>query len=173
LNQLGIDKEILCEPKFLLILVYQTLVKVPCQHCSHSINESQFNFLKSKLEKLIDLYQLDISLLKNIKIINSHGCDKCLNGVIGRTIIAEIVEPDLEILGALRNSDYVLAHKLWREKGGITYQEHALEKILKGEICPVNYESKVQSLDDLGFYAEIDKPFYAEIFKDVEWGESC
>ena len=172
LNNLGMEKEVLTEPNFFLALVYQTLVKVPCQHCASSIDDQRYTNIKERSETLIKRYNLKLALLNNIKIINSKGCEKCSFGVTGRTLIAEIVEPTIDILEELKVGNFNQAYSLWREDGGITYQEHALEKILKGGICPVSYEDKVQSLADVGFYADIDSHRYATVLNDVDWGVS-
>ncbi|OIN82941.1 GspE/PulE family protein [Francisella sp. TX07-6608] len=169
LNNLGMDKEVLTEPNFFLALVYQTLVKVPCAHCAHTIDDQEYTALKERINKLIDIYVLDHALLRNIKIINPQGCSECSFGVTGRTLIAEIVEPNIAILAALQNSDFNQAYALWRQDGGITYQEHALLKILQGQICPVGYEDKVQPLVVDSFYADIDKEHLAHVFNKVEW----
>ncbi|BCD92281.1 hypothetical protein fh0823_24200 [Francisella halioticida] len=89
--------------------------------------------------------------------------------MVGRTLIAEIVEPTIQILAELKEGNFNEAYRLWRKDGAVTYQEHALEKILKGQICPIGYEDKVCSLADEGFYSEIDKAFYAQVFKNVDW----
>ena len=172
LNNLGMDKEVLTEPNFFLALVYQTLVKVPCKHCCHNIDNDTYTDIKYRIKGLIGSYKLKNSLLGNIKIINPKGCNECSFGVIGRTLIAEVVEPTIDILDALKEGHYNLAYKLWRSGGGITYQEHALEKILKGEICPMGYEDRVQSLANVGFHADVDKDYYTTVFKDIKWSIS-
>ena len=170
LNNLGMEKEVLTEPNFFLALVYQTLVKVPCKSCAKSIDDEKYTSMKERIKTLIKRYNLKLALLNNIKIINSKGCEKCSFGVTDRTLIAEIVEPTIDILEELKVGNFNQAYSLWREDGGITYQEHALEKILKGDICPVAYEDKVQSLSDTGFYADIDSQRYATVLNNVEWG---
>jgi len=172
LNNLGMEKEVLTEPNFFLALVYQTLVKVPCKSCAKSIDDNKYTSIKGRIKTLIKRYNLKLSLLNNIKIINTKGCEECSFGVTGRTLIAEIVEPTIEILEELKIGNFNQAYSLWRDGGGITYQEHALEKILKGEICPLAYEDKVQSLSDTGFYADIDSQRYATVLNDVDWGVS-
>lgn len=169
LNHLGMSKEVLTEPNFFQAMVYQTLVKVPCHHCSIGIDQDIE--LKLRIEKLINLYGLDISLLANVRIVNKQGCEHCHFGVNGRTLVAEIVEPTMQILESLKDGEFNKAYKLWRDGGGVTYQEHALEKILKGDICPVAYEDKVSPLVNDGFYAEVDKDLYSKIFKNTEWGD--
>lgn len=170
LNNLGMEKEVLTEPNFFLALVYQTLIKVSCQHCASSIDDERYVNIKSRIKTLMQRYGLKLSLLNNIRIINKKGCDKCSFGVSGRTIVAEIVEPTIDILASLKIGDFNQAYRLWREDGGITYHEHALEKILKGEICPTAFEDKVQSLSDTGFYFDIDSQRYATVLNHVEWG---
>jgi type II secretory ATPase GspE/PulE/Tfp pilus assembly ATPase PilB-like protein len=169
LNNLGMEKEVLTEPNFFLALVYQTLIKVPCRYCATGINDDRYTALKERIQTLIQRYNLEESLLVNIRIINTKGCDQCSFGVVGRTLIAEIVEPTIEILEALKIANFNQAYNLWRENGGITYQEHALEKILKGQICPIGYENKVQSLADIGFYGDIDNKYYNKVFVDTKW----
>jgi len=172
LNNLGMEKEVLTEPNFFLALVYQTLVKVPCKRCAKSIEDDKYTSIKARIKDLIKRYNLKLSLLDNIQIINSKGCEECSFGVTGRTLIAEIVEPTIEILEELKIGNFNQAYSLWREDGGITYQEHALEKILKGDVCPLAYEDKVQSLAETGFYADIDSQRYATVLNDVDWGVS-
>ena len=172
LNNLGMEKEVLTEPNFFLALVYQTLVKVPCKSCAKSIDDEKYTSIKGRIKTLIKRYNLNLSLLNNIKIINTKGCEECSFGVTGRTLIAEIVEPTIDILEELKVGNFNQAYRLWRENGGITYQEHALQKILKGEICPLAYEDKVQSLAETGFYADIDSQRYATVLNDVDWGVS-
>lgn len=168
---LGMSIDILTEPSFLLALVYQTLIKTPCNHCATKLT-TEHQELKERLISLINRYSLDESLLYNVRIINSKGCQHCHYGVSGRTIVAEIIEPTLKLLAACKNNDHQLAHKAFREDGGITYKEHALMKILMGQICPLAYENKVSSLAEDNIYDDIDQNFYAKIFQDVQWGDS-
>jgi type II secretory ATPase GspE/PulE/Tfp pilus assembly ATPase PilB-like protein len=111
-------------------------------------------------------------LLENVRIINSDGCKHCHYGVSGRTIVAEIIEPKLQLLESCKNNNHKLAHQAFREDGGITFKEHALMKIFMGEICPLAYENKVSSLAEDNIYHDIDQDFYANILKDVQWSDS-
>jgi type II secretory ATPase GspE/PulE/Tfp pilus assembly ATPase PilB-like protein len=168
---LGMAVDILTEPSFLLALVYQTLIKTPCHHCAMKIADD-YQELKERLVALINRYSLDESLLENVRIINTDGCKHCHYGVSGRTIVAEIIEPKLQLLEACKNNDHKLAHLAFRADDGMTYKEHALIKILMGQICPLAYENKVSSLAEDNIYHDIDQDFYENIFKNVQWGDS-
>ena len=166
---LGMDVDYLTEPNCLLTLVYQTLIKTPCNKCYKTFTLDDCNELRLKLQKIIQVYHLDERLLQKVRIINSTGCRHCNKGVKGRTIIAEVIKPNIELLEAFRKNDHVAAHIAFRKNGGITQREHAISKILQGQICPLDYENKVSPLVDNCIYANIDVGFYENVFKSFEW----
>ncbi|GGF91998.1 MULTISPECIES: GspE/PulE family protein [Cysteiniphilum] len=168
---IGMEREVVCSPDFLLLLVYQTLVQTLCHDCSLSIeeydatNSSRKSVIKS-IYACIEKYNLDESLIKNIRFKNKKGCSNCNHlGVKGRTVVAEVVSPTSSMLVHIRNKEHELAYKVWREKGGMTIKEHGLVKVLEGMVCPEALESKVGPLHIEKTEDLFDKNFYKNIIK--------
>lgn len=166
---LGMDVDYLTEPNCLLALVYQTLIKTPCDKCYKVLDSNEFNELKLKLQSICKNYDLDEKLLQKVRIINPTGCKCCNKGVLGRTIVGEVVKPNLELLEAFSNNDHMAVHLAFRKNKGITQREHAISKILQGQICPLDYENKVSSLLGNNIYDKIDIAFYKNVFQDFMW----
>lgn len=160
---LGIDREVLTEPGFFSALVYQSLLKTPCQHCAKTLDQFNDTSLNQRFSLILARYCLDSAYLSNVRIVNEAGCEHCLHGIAGRTVVAEVLTPNLAILEALKIGDYAAAYEAWRQSGEMTFKEHALYKIFKGEICPVDFEQSVQMLDEESIYADIDQAFYGKV----------
>ena len=142
----------LSDPTLLTGLVFQKLVRKTCPHCKIQLigNEDRLpdNGILNRISKVIDMSQANIHIV-------GDGCSKCQGtGIKGRTILAEVVAPDPEMLRILRETESVeAARQHWVEKqNGKTVIHHALDKIASGDIDPVQAERVVGPLiQDLVF----------------------
>jgi type II secretory ATPase GspE/PulE/Tfp pilus assembly ATPase PilB-like protein len=58
-------------------------------------------------------------------------------GILGRTVVAEIVRPSQRLLDVTREKGVPAAREFWlRHAGGATIADHALEKICAGLVDP-------------------------------------
>lgn len=154
LIQLGFDRHVVTSPGFLSLLVYQTLAPVLCQHCRISLAEKAKNKEDIKTQELVKRlshvfshetyrYGMSIDDIKtNIYFANTEGCNQCRNGFTGRTVLAEMVDPDPILLQHFRNSEYEKGIRHWKQRGGTTVLEHAIQKMLRGMIDPYSVENK-------------------------------
>jgi len=46
-----------------------------------------------------------------------------------------------------------------------------LMKILMGEVCPLDYEQKIEPIGMQSIYWEIDKDYHATVFQNVEFSK--
>lgn len=87
----------------------------------------------------------------DIRIRNEEGCEHCkMTGISGRTICAEVIAPDFEMLNHFKLQDPSGALKYWLETSddnilsnnmkGKSAQEHAILKMSKGLISPFDLE---------------------------------
>lgn len=142
------------------VFCHQKLVQTLCPECSKPAVASEDLNVKTFIRELVETYHVDPSRVQ----LRGTGCSSCypaghrLAGIKGRTIVAETVRFNRLIIEALRESeDTDAARRAWRsqrvaeyhEKGtlGKTLGEHALYKLLKGEISPDTYIGVADTFD--------------------------
>lgn len=152
LSDFGITPSVMGSPEFLTGLVYQKLMPTLCQECSVSLDEAVESANVSK--ELTELSQRVKEVTESrhiIKIRKEGGCPHCNNlGVVGRQVCAEIIAPDFQLLHHFREQDAIGAYAYWRTLSdndmdsnnmiGKTALEHALVKMRKGLISPIDIE---------------------------------
>lgn len=150
--EIGISRDVLTTPGFLLLIVYQKLVRKLCPHCK--IPASKF-YRKERLEVFSQLVPTE-----KIHAWNRSGCKHCENnpvkGVSGRTVVAEMVLPNDELLCLIREGKSIEARALWRQnRTGLDHPstqgkeaiEVALYKMAMGEVAPEEIEDNFEPLE--------------------------
>ncbi len=142
------------------VFCHQKLVQTICPKCSTPAVKSQDLSTRNFVLELVSTYHVDPGKVR----VRGTGCDKCypvghrLAGINGRTVVAETVRFNRLIIEALRSSDDTdAARKAWRsqrvaeyhEEGtlGKTLGEHALFKLLDGQIAPETYIGVADEFD--------------------------
>lgn len=116
----------LTDPELVTGIIAQRLVKKLCTHCCL---EKQTTHLGDEINAIIAYFNI------TLKAANSKGCDYCDNGYDGRTVIAEVIQPDYTFLQFIANEKRQDAIDYWlNELEGMPMAEHAWIKILKGEV---------------------------------------
>jgi type II secretory ATPase GspE/PulE/Tfp pilus assembly ATPase PilB-like protein len=78
----------------------------------------------------------------------SNGCKDCRHGYAGRSVVAEIVKPDQELLNLLCAGERRAAEKYWLERlNGRTFIHHAFDKIIAGTVDPLQIEARIGKLE--------------------------
>jgi type II secretory ATPase GspE/PulE/Tfp pilus assembly ATPase PilB-like protein len=137
---IGFSMETLTTPGFWQLIVYQALVPVLCK-CKLPAR-GQIDNVLDYIEHRFDGLSTD-----SMHIKNPDGCLECRHtGVIGQTVVAEMLQPDRALLELLRAGKLFDAEKLWRSRAdgrfdspdmrGKTVFQHALYKAFLGEIDP-------------------------------------
>lgn len=153
LTDFGITPSVMGSPEFLTGLVYQKLMPVLCPHCSVPLVDKikggnasvELMELTNRIQEITDIEKADIRLK------NEEGCSSCYHGVSGREVCAEVISPDFTMLRLFREQDAIGAYIYWRslsdgddtstDMTGKTALEHALSKMLKGQVSPYDIES--------------------------------
>lgn len=148
----GVSDDILCSKDFFSTLIYQTLVPVVCNECAHT-SEKYFELHKN--DDVADKLKLRInevtseSDFKLIKFKNKNGCSACNNlGIIGRTVVAEILLPDDEMRDAIAKKDEALLRKIFVKNGGKFALDYGIDKMHMGLCDPNDVEEKLGRLDE-------------------------
>ena len=106
----GVDRDVLATPGALKLLVYQALLPVNCPHCKVRGDEllASDDRMEPYIARLNRLYRMTP---EQLYFRNPDGCPQCrreglpeLNGFKGRTVVAEMCEPDDQMLEFLKDS---------------------------------------------------------------------
>jgi general secretion pathway protein E len=163
-KEVGLSRDELTAPQILNTLVYQALVPKLCPHCAQTTDEAvtaaqqlaqqssiaterhantdDYQYLVETIDTLQNRFKIDTQRLKWRKV---GGCEHCRHsGLKGRTIVAEVWQPDRVWLEHTRNHrDYeALLHYRSFSDGdftssnmnGKTVFEHCIYKALLGVI---------------------------------------
>jgi type II secretory ATPase GspE/PulE/Tfp pilus assembly ATPase PilB-like protein len=148
---IGLHREVISARNFISAIAYQKLVKVLCPHCKipakGNISDALRKILAAK-------YRLE---LDKIYIRNHEGCSHCAGGTVGRTVCAEVVVPDMDMLDMFRAGDYPAAERAWRKTRiagfgeedctGKLAIEHAIYKMSIGMVCPLDVQEEFESFE--------------------------
>lgn len=158
-GELRIPRSVLATPGFINLYVYQALLPKTCECGLHGTRMK--NVLGAdKLQQIERLFSFDVEA---IRLRNSDGCELCarpnlpdLNGARGRTVVAEMFEPDEQDLVYIRDAKNIELAAYQRTKRtvgfdvpdstGKTVFEVAMYKVFAGIIDPREAE-RITSLD--------------------------
>ncbi len=153
LTGIGVERSLLCSPDILSGLIYQTLVPVLCSRCKVSIDEWLASAENDDRRKNF-VYRIRKALLSRNKTVDQigfrgTGCVACKHtGVQGRSVLAEIVQPDDALVELLRRGDLSVARQYWIENlGGKPVAEHGVQAIATGQASPLDVEWKIGPLN--------------------------
>lgn len=171
-----VSRDFLAAPGVLKLLVYQSLLPRLCPHCAKPLAQLLAGgeaadgcwrdgaYWSDWLAQLAQLYGVGADVVaQTLKIRCSAGCEACrkpelpqLNGWSGRTVAAEIIEPErtLGFLEALRRRDVQAARQAWHagcrsplnsaDMRGKSAMECAMYKAWMGWVDPRDIEPAFQ-----------------------------
>lgn len=167
LASLGVKLDLLATPGHLRLMVYQALLPKNCTHCrvpgpqllATPEGKAEHGEYLARLKRL---YGLEPGQLR---FRNEDGCDQCrrdglpeLNGLAGRTVVAEVIEsPDMHMLELIKNGDSLAMHRYQASLPRAGYQdadmtnksalECAIFKMSRGEFDPRQVEDRFESFE--------------------------
>lgn len=144
LHDLGVEDSLVYDPGLVKGLVNQSLTRVLCPSCKTPY-ERGANSIASDLRARIEKHCIPEHVF-----FQGEGCSHCNNrGIIRRTAIAEIIQPNLAFMRCFREHGRAEAQAFWvREQGGVTKNAHLIERINEGMIDPSHGERDVCQIDD-------------------------
>lgn len=141
---LGVPLNTMTDPTIVTGLICQRLLKVLCPCC------------KVPFAKVLERYAVDdrkralaAAPVGDI-FVAGEGCEKCNGtGIAGRTVVAEVVVPDQELMDLLRRGEKQQAIQSWRSRGNATMLDSAIRKISLGLCDPFQAEEEVGPLSSI------------------------
>ncbi len=148
LKDQGVDDFKLTDPDLVTGLIAQRLVKKLCPCCSVTLSEFEDKYGRirdSDIErKVIEGHE------NSVRFPEPEGCTECFQGYAGRTVIAEVIEPDHIFLNLVSQGKRQEATEYWQNNlGGITMAEHAWIKVIEGSVSVHDAMSKVSHMDKI------------------------
>ncbi|HOV56413.1 MAG TPA: ATPase, T2SS/T4P/T4SS family [Rhodanobacteraceae bacterium] len=172
LHHLGIARSDLTDETFISGIVNQKLLRLLCPDCSVPIVQKLAHLPPDLVRRLIRLSLPD----QNAVRVAGDGCERCRGSrYIGRTVAAEIVIPDREILAHIQRDEGTLAKAYWRagmsvydkSRSGRTSLDQGIEKMAKGLVSPMDVERVLGPLDSQ-FTPEKEREWYRKAVRKHE-----
>jgi general secretion pathway protein E len=141
---LEIPVSMMADPTIITGLICHRLVKVLCPHCKQRFTGVHPRYSPEDSKRIMGVVDIEVDHVH----VMGNGCDSCMNtGIMGRTVVAEIVVPDHTLMTHIRRGDRDKAYAYWRTSGGRTMLDHAIDKIKQGLIDPFQAEDEVGQLN--------------------------
>lgn len=134
LLRLGMEEANFFVPGFFNILVAQSLVPLNCTHCC----------LDRHTDKTMEKrYRTLFKGSTDLRYRNVGGCTHCHKGIVGRTLLAEVLLVDREIRALFKQCDYDGINDYMRANNISSRHQHAQAKIGLGLIDPELVEERI------------------------------
>lgn len=145
LRDIGVDQGLITDPALVTSLMNQSLVRTLCPECSVPYSDRAVAlsaYERNRIESTCDVAKVRML---------GPGCSKCRRGTNGRSLVAEIIRPDLAFMEVFKTRGKNAARQYWIESmGGITKSDHVLRRIHEGVVDPLQAEQ------DIGY--TLDRP---------------
>ncbi|HEX2544500.1 MAG TPA: ATPase, T2SS/T4P/T4SS family [Ramlibacter sp.] len=139
---LGLPLATMTDPSLVTGLVCQRLLKVLCPCCRQPLAQVQERYAREDLQRV-----LAVAPIARL-FVAGPGCAQCQGtGIAGRTVVAEVVLPDAQLMALLRRGDKLAARALCRQRGDTCMLAHAIAKVASGLCDPFQAEEEVGPLD--------------------------
>ena len=144
IHDLGVEDNLVFDPALMKGIVNQSLTRVLCSNCKVPYLQHRERLSADQRSRI------ESSCIPEQIYLKGEGCTKCSGrGIVDRTAIAEIMQPDLPFMRMYRDHGKAEAQVFWvREQGGITKNEHLIRRINEGIVDPTHGERDVCPLDE-------------------------
>ena len=166
LRDIGLDPYLVYDHHLLRGMFCQRLLRGVCMHCRIPLKDAPgelgptyrevirrtraglalMDASRSRVASATVFDRLKEPDLSHVYVSNPEGCPKCYRGRSGRTVCAEVIETDQRLMDLLQENKLKEAEEYWLSPygmNGITMLWHALEKIRRGEVSPLDAEMEV------------------------------
>jgi len=150
LRELGVPMELLTMPGFVSGIVYQRLVPVLDAQTAVPFDQAAHTLPLGLAERVRAVCRGDTSGVR-LRSVGAPG-----GGIAARTVCAEFVVPDRQLLAHIAAQDFLGAERYWHAQRHLTVDAygvgvlaHAIHKMRQGLLDPRDVESNIGRLDSL------------------------
>jgi type II secretory ATPase GspE/PulE/Tfp pilus assembly ATPase PilB-like protein len=148
LRDIGVEGFKLTDPELIKGLISQRLFRKLCPHCRIPVAKNIKHPAVQRLRLALGDYAMEQAYLRG------PGCKYCNNkGVVGRTVVGEIITPDATFLELMLHGETKKAIDYWiGDLNGRTMKDAAIERMLNGILDVEEVERWCGLLDQLPVY---------------------
>lgn len=150
-DQIRLPRQALTGRNFISALCYQRLVPRLCERCKQPAKTAYG-------DEYVDSIGMKFNIPTDKMFArNKNGCYACKGGIEGRTVVAEILTPSLDMLQLIRDGKDADAEMAWRQTRksefgepdmtGKTAFEHALYRCATGWVDPKDIENEFEPFE--------------------------
>lgn len=145
LDDLGLDPGLYSDPSIVTGLINQNLAPTLCMHCKAPWTGRVSASITPDL-----VARVNLKCKPEGVFVRGPGCERCrYTGIAGRTVIAEVIIPNLAFMRTFREKGKAEARAHWiANMGGITKLQHVIRRIDEGLIDPEIGEKSIGLLDE-------------------------
>jgi type II secretory ATPase GspE/PulE/Tfp pilus assembly ATPase PilB-like protein len=133
LEIMGIPGRLIADAWLMVGLISQRLVQRLCPQCKVPWSK-EMDRLEESDRALIEKYCQP----ENVWLRHRQGCCQCWQGVVARTVIAEVIAPDAQFFEIYLTRGKAAAKTYWKNNlAGITRNQHLLRYVNAGEVDPL------------------------------------
>lgn len=147
----GLNRNVLADPDLLVALMFQRLVPTVCPNCAFELKANHDAFKRrydALYQRLLIAVEEDRSRLDGVRF-TGRGCQRCGGtGVGGQTVVAEVIYVDQHGRQHIAADQVAAWESHLLSCGWPPYRQHMLEKILSGQVSPIEAERDVGSLSE-------------------------
>ena len=130
---LGVALGLLTDPQLFIGLISQRLVQVLCPHCRRPWSAVEGDLTDLQRQLVSENCRTDAVFFRH-----DPGCAHCHRGVVGRSVIAEVIRPNAPFMRIYQTQGKLAARAYWvNEMQGITRNAHLLHHINAGNVDPL------------------------------------
>lgn len=143
LRDLGVHQDLLTDPTIVAGLICQRLVKLLCPNCKKRLTDQHEHIDQVDMKRFMSVLNIE-----NV-YVQGEGCDHCRkSGTIGRTVVAEAVVTDNQLMKYIKQGDRIAALEyIYKELNIRSMLQHAIDKINAGLVDPFQAEDIVGALN--------------------------
>jgi len=148
---MGGNVQLIADPQIMVGLLSQRLVQKLCPHCRVSWQVKAKDLTEEVSRRLQKYCNVPgVCTPDKLWFRNPQGCEQCCQkieltghivsrGVIGRTIIAEVIRPDARFMSLYLSHGTSVARQYWLNKlHGISRRMHLLRRLSEGVVDPID-----------------------------------
>ncbi|HGM7400816.1 TPA: GspE/PulE family protein [Serratia marcescens] len=133
LEIMGVPGRLIADAQLMVGLISQRLVQRLCPHCKVAYQDKKDSIEKDDRELIEQSCQAEKVFLRN-----QEGCSHCHKGIVGRTVVSEVITPDAQFFELYLSKGKTAAKTYWsKELRGLTRNNHLLHYINMGEVDPL------------------------------------
>lgn len=140
---MGVDADLVTDSSLVIGLIGQRLARKLCKICKIPYLSNRKIIPHEERSLIEETCEID-----GVYLHNSEGCEHCRNtGFSGRTSLAEVIFTDADFMDSFIRAGAKGAREHWFLRGGITRNQHMIQRINEGILDPIYASSDVCPLD--------------------------